>query len=463
MQLFERTIKFFASLKLAVVIIISIATLSAIGTIMEARYMEPEIAQKLVYHSPYMYVTLVMLMITLIAVMIDRWPWKQHHAGFVLAHIGIIILLIGSWITKEYGVDGSMAFSIGESRNQVMIRERDLMVFATFGDGMRNVYESEVDFLRNPPSEEKPFIVHLGQDQLKFTKYYHFAYRESEILPSELERDGPAIRFQLENPNVNMTEWLRRSTGKENAELDLGPAKVVLARTEPEPSGRNEIIIVTTPGSDILNYTIYNKDKTLRKKGSLKQADTLETGWMGLKFRLLRYLPRAKEVVKFTEAPHFTPVTTSAAKFNFRGEDYWIGLNSVLRLYVEDTAYIVSYGFRQLQLDFALKLNDFRVGTYQGTERAASYESDVEVPGRGNVLISMNEPLQYKGFTFYQASFEKDERGRPVTSVLSVNHDPGRWFKYLGSLLIVFGSIVLFYFKRVQWLGKRAEAKKGIV
>ena len=66
----------------------------------------------------------------------------------------------------------------------------------------------------------------------------------------------------------------------------------------------------------------------------------------------------------------------------------------------------------------------------------------------------MNEPLKHEGFTFYQASFERDESGKPVTSILSVNHDPGRWVKYLGSFLIVLGSVVLFYFRRVQWLKK---------
>lgn len=452
-SLFDRIIHLLANLKFAVVIILAIAVISAVGTIFEAIYMEAEVAQKLVYTSWYMYVTLFLLCLTLVAVMIDRWPWKQHHAGFVLAHIGIIILLMGSWMTKEYGIDGNMAFNIGEERKFVTVKDRDLMVFASFdGQGMKSIYESPVDFLSHPPSEKNPFIVRLGADQLKFTDYYHFAYRDAEILPSQLERDGPAIRFQLENPNVNMTEWLRRDSQGQARELDLGPAKVVLTSSMPQPTGRNEVIFITRPKDAKLDYVIYNKDKRLSKKGTISQGDTIETDWMALKVRLLRYLPHSRETVTYTKAGYFTPVTTSAAKFNFRGEDYWIGVNSVLRLYVEDTAYVVSYGFRQIDIGFPLRLTDFKVGLQEGTDRAASYESKVEVPGRGTVLISMNEPLHEGGFTFYQASFEKDETGRPVTSILSVNYDPGRWVKYLGSFLIVMGSVILFYFRRVQWL-----------
>jgi hypothetical protein len=251
-----------------------------------------------------------------------------------------------------------------------------------------------------------------------------------------------------------VTEWLKRDSSRPSAELDLGPAKVVLASDVVPPSGRNEIILIAKPGQKSLDYFIYNKDRSLKKSGKVEQSETLETGWMGLKFRLLRYLPTARELIKYTPGGP-SPLSSSAVRFRFRGEDYWLGLNATLRVYLEDRMYLVSYGHRQIELKFPLKLTDFRVGKYEGTERAASYESDVDVPGQGKVLISMNEPLHFQGYTFYQASFEKDEMGKPIASILSVNYDPGRWVKYLGSMLIVLGSVLLFYFKRTQWIKKR--------
>jgi cytochrome c biogenesis protein ResB len=62
----------------------------------------------------------------------------------------------------------------------------------------------------------------------------------------------------------------------------------------------------------------------------------------------------------------------------------------------------------------------------------------------------MNEPLKHNGFTFYQASFQENQTGEATTSILSVNKDPGRWIKYLGSFLIVLGTIVMFYFKHYR-------------
>lgn len=445
--------KFFASLKLAVMVILSLAVISAIGTITEAKYNDAQVAQKLVYHSVWMYIILGALIVNLVGVMIDRWPWKQHHMGFVLAHIGIIILLFGSWLTKKYGVDGSMAFEIGETAKSVVVNERDLTVIASLdGSEFKTIFDTEVDFLTNPPTAAKPFQIHLGADTLEVLDYYHFAFRESEISASDSVGDGPAVRFQLENPNVNLTEWLRRDRTKAEAQVNLGPARVVLAKTEPAPTGANEIFLIAPEGAKEMRYVIFNKDRSLKQKGILRESDTVDTGWMGLKFRILRFLPHAREKLNFIKTQAQTPAATSALKFRFRDQEHWLQLNSAQRLYLEDKVYFVSYGNRRIDLRFPIKLNKFTVGKYEGTEKAASYESDVEVPGVGETKISMNEPLYHEGFTFYQASFEKNERGEPVVSVLSVNHDPGRWIKYLGSLLIVLGSIVLFYFKRVRFL-----------
>src|SRR5690606_979145 len=132
------------------------------------------------------------------------------------------------------------------------------------------------------------------------------------------------------------------------------------------------------------------------------------------------------------------------------------------RLFDDNMMYVMGYGNARLQLGFGIKLKDFRVGRYQGTMRAASYESVVEIPNdpaehrlsaaeqtgaTREVLISMNEPLKFRGLTFYQSSFEEDESGVPTHSILSVNYDPGRWWKYLGSLLVVIGTASLFYRK----------------
>ena len=86
------------------------------------------------------------------------------------------------------------------------------------------------------------------------------------------------------------------------------------------------------------------------------------------------------------------------------------------------------------------------MNTNPGTNDPASYESFIHLlDGRTNSGLEkhhvfMNNPLKYDDFTFYQSSYFQVGPNQ-YASVLSVNYDPGRFFKYLGSLLIVLGSI----------------------
>jgi len=58
----------------------------------------------------------------------------------------------------------------------------------------------------------------------------------------------------------------------------------------------------------------------------------------------------------------------------------------------------------------------------------------------------MNEPYEQNGYKVFQASFDKTADGRDI-SVFSVAHDPGIGMKYVGSILLIVGIIIMFYFK----------------
>jgi hypothetical protein len=169
---------------------------------------------------------------------------------------------------------------------------------------------------------------------------------------------------------------------------------------------------------------------------------------MDIELKILRYIYKATEKWDFKSLEYPTPLSTSAIRVTYQDQVLWMQLNDVLKIFSKQAAFLITYGNKRIDIGVPIKLKKFEVGKYQGTNRAMSYQSLVEVPEIGEYLISMNEPLQYKGLTFYQASFEEDEMGNPTSSILSVNHDPGRFLKYLGSFLISLGVILLFYNKR---------------
>lgn len=451
---FRRTIKFLASLKLAVVVILAIATVVAVGTIVESK-LDATAAKKLVYDTIWMYLVMGILATNLIAVMVDRWPWKARHTSFVLAHIGILVLMLGSIITQKFGLDGSVRVGIGEANQYAIVPETDVLVYTSFdGDRYTKLAEREVDFFLNRPSKEKPLILAGYNSEIKFVEYKPYVVPSRKVLaPQENNgRRGAGLRFQVQNQSikVNVIEWLVQRRPNEVATHEFGPARLHLGPAPEKGSGANEIFF-TPQESGGLKYVVFQKDaeKPL-KTGRLKEGEVFNPGWkMPIEVRVLRYLPEAEEDWDLQEREAPTPLTTSAVKLEFNGQEHWMLLNDTVKLFNNDVVYIVSYGNRRIDLGFPIKLTKFTMDRYQGTNRAMEYKSNVEVPEIGPQEISMNEPLKYRGFTIYQASFQEDPNTQqPTASIFSVNQDPGRWIKYLGSLIISIGIVMLFYFKK---------------
>ncbi len=98
------------------------------------------------------------------------------------------------------------------------------------------------------------------------------------------------------------------------------------------------------------------------------------------------------------------------------------------------------YGSKVIKLPFSLKLRDFQLERYPGSMAPSSYASEVTVidgSQRYDYRIYMNHTLIHKGRTFYQSSYDQDEKG----TILSVNDDPGKWPTYLGYLLLAVGLL----------------------
>jgi hypothetical protein len=110
---------------------------------------------------------------------------------------------------------------------------------------------------------------------------------------------------------------------------------------------------------------------------------------------------------------------------------------------LKEQEYIIELRHKRTYLDFSIKLINFDKISYEGTNKAKEYQSEVVLLDDSiswHSLIKMNEPLRYKGYTFYQASFIQTDSG--VISVLAVVKNLGRVFPYIASLIICIGLII---------------------
>lgn len=455
----KKVVRRLASLKLAVFVIIAISCVVAVGTIVESKY-DAAAAKRLVYHTWWMYAVLGLLATNLIAVMVDRLPWKKRHLPFILAHIGILFLLGGGLVTDRFGLDGSMRIGINDANRFVTIDQTEINLFASFDgqqftslldnkDGSKNPVK-DVNFYRNRPTEQNPFLVMNLDEPLTIVDFQEYVAPQQVVVEGN-ETDGAigsGVRFQLFNSRANEIAWLVQRRPNEVKSKPFGPAFIHIGPVPEIPQGINEAYLSPQPDGKLV-FTVFKKDHFKPFKTEVvEEGSVVDIGWMDLKLRVLRFYPKAREEWDVEIKPYPTPLTTAAVKLRFRGKDHWVLLNDIIKLFSKDTAYIFTFVNKRVDLKYPVRLKKFEMDKYPGTARAMTYKSLVEIPELGEREISMNEPLKYGGLTFYQASFQEDEAGQPTASILSVNHDPGRPWKYLGSLIMSIGIIMMFWFKR---------------
>jgi ResB-like family len=96
---------------------------------------------------------------------------------------------------------------------------------------------------------------------------------------------------------------------------------------------------------------------------------------------------------------------------------------------------------------YSVTLQKFTHEKYPGTEIPKNFASTVTLldPERSvnrNVLIYMNHPLRYRGETYYQAGFERDDR----TTILQVVRNPSFIAPYVACIVVAAGLLVQFGF-----------------
>ena len=83
-----------------------------------------------------------------------------------------------------------------------------------------------------------------------------------------------------------------------------------------------------------------------------------------------------------------------------------------------------------------------------GGGRIKDFKSELEIIENGNKVltktIEVNNPLSYKGYKFYQSSYDDQNLS---WSGLQIVKDPGLVFIYIGFVLLIMGVVFIFYIK----------------
>lgn len=536
----NKIVKFLASLKLAVVVILSLTVLMIWGTLTESRH-GTEYAQTSVYLSPWFILTEVFLFINILFAALVRLPFKKRLTGFYIIHAGLLITLTGAAITSIYGIDGSLELLPHQSNGRAMINQP--YFYSAYHDHDKN---QNVQFSKALPKgvteinkSKSPFAT-LGNYEIYLERYLPFAipnhrwedipkgYPPTKVLWLELANDNVKQSLQLSNleyqqlnqklgpltlglllnldsdcflgaisnPRIKyifqhgkicvpLKEITKREILKKGVAFQLLKAdpfkKIRIKERDKEhtffpklaifPVSKNiriqddsdASLVSLDPLRQSPQVLFFSDPQMVYGKGLKWKNQPLEVfkpvtlPWMGLNLTLTRQMKDKHSTVEWNyKKPKGGDDKKNRAAWirvvhrENPGESYhlWIDDQSPKSLPIQGGQKIqFMLGPKVHYLPFQIELDRFKMATNPGTMNAASYESFVKVVSdqkNSDAHIFMNKPLKKAGFTLYQASYFPLETGKGYGSILSVNRDPGRTFKYLGSFMVVGGSTIHF-------------------
>jgi hypothetical protein len=220
--------QFFASLKLAVILLAVLIIGAIAGTLYESSF-DAKVARAYVYGAPWFNAWLIFLAANLTVSALSRWPWKKHHVAFLVTHLGIITLLAGSLIGRIWGIEGTITLFKGEPpTNRLLVDQHQLRVRDS--DGIVKGYPAE--FIHRPPTPQKPWDLGLLAGGARLSIVDYAPAIEGKLNPKELSQGGvPAVHFTIATAMMGqkLESWLM-ADDREHGSFNMGLATIELKR-----------------------------------------------------------------------------------------------------------------------------------------------------------------------------------------------------------------------------------------
>ncbi|MRJ02737.1 MAG: cytochrome c biogenesis protein CcsA [Epsilonproteobacteria bacterium] len=461
--------KWFFSMKSALILMLLFAISIGVATFIENDY-GTQTARALIYNAKWFEILLVLLTLNL-AYNIVRFRLFRREKFFTgLFHMAFIVIAIGAAMTRYIGYEGIMHIREGETSRTMVSDRTYLQIEALKGDKIYR-YEEPL-YLSKIGSNNFRRTIDFGGEEIEIQLEQYLPSAEERIVPDKSGRGG------IELILATQREGKVRKILEEGEILDLGGVAIAFDanKTTSKPTiqifqkekklsikGPQEIVVLSM--KDLSRKSYPPGTEIPFEKGHLYTIGNLS-------IVLQNYFPHAKVLLLSNKMEKRSPnpdlltlkVTRGgeSRKVQVYGKPSQIGRPSSVNF--GDLQLRISYGAKRITLPFAIKLRDFQLQRYPGSMSPSSYASEVTVIDGNRSFdyrIYMNHVLDYKGYRFFQSSYDPDEKG----TVLSVNHDPGTFVTYLGYLMLAVGMILHFFmpqsrFQKLVRLTKKVQDQR---
>ena len=422
-------------------------------------------AKAVVYNAVWFDILLALLAVNLVSNIftykmyrLKKWPVFTFHAAF-------LIILLGAAITRFVSFEGTMHIRQGE-QSDLMLSDNTYVIATATADGKTVKSEKKVLLSVLSPNDYHDKIK-VGDAKVSITTK-KFVPNATESVTASNNGEPFAVLVAS------------AGTGRQNYYLTPGMEQRVGSYIVSWKKHATAAFVLDYQNDTLLFKSVDSVSRM--SMGTAGHVMLAPNQWHRLEKRYLYQIGGLAVVLtdfypkgKITYVPYDpkkaslmdalivnVDVNGKQKEVILRGGKGYEGTRETV--YVDGVKVTLSYGSKNIKLPFSIKLSEFQLERYPGSNSPSSYASEVVLIDHDENLvlpfrIYMNHVLNHRGYRFFQSSYDPDEQG----TILSVNHDSwGTGVSYLGYLLMSIGMFFSIFSKHTHFaaLGRAINKSK---
>ncbi len=465
----KKLLNFLFSTQLMGILMISFAVSIAAATFIENDF-GTQSAKAVVYNARWFELILLLLAINLTGSIFTRKLYRKEKLPVFLFHFSFLLIFIGAAITRYISFEGNMHIRENESSNRIISDQTFITLTARSGDEEIN-YSKAV--LLSPVTKarfHKKLQIDGKEVSVKLIKYIPKA--TTQLVPASDNTGSNYLKIvafsgsQREDLTLKEGEFLALdsltigyNTDSDSYDLniqDSGDSLIAVSKKEVnylKMMGNQQGVLPVDSVFKIETRVLYSIQNT---------QFVISERYQNARTELVSLA--AHKNAQFPDGLIFQVSSGDETKeVQVMGRKNEVGTPTSVDIHGINLS--LAYGSIYYTLPFSLKLVDFQLERYPGSNSPSSYaseiilsdpEKNIEMPYR----IYMNHVLNHRGYRFFQSSYDRDEKG----TILSVNHDAlGTTVTYIGYLLMSLGMILTLISKHSRFvfvLKRSSEVRK---
>ncbi len=433
------------------VLLLVFAISMAVATFIENDYGTPT-AKALIYEAKWFEAVMFLLILNFIGNISRYRLFRREKWPVLVFHLAFILIFIGGAITRYISFEGTMHIREGETNNEIVTDKHFFKIKIEEKGEQQNYHD--VPYLMSPLHHDfQATYDFLGKEKIVI-KTLDYIQRKKDSLVSGTGKE------YLHLVSTGDTGGRQNIYLAEGDVQNINGTLVSYNRTAidgaVEFQKKDDQLYIKTPvNAAFMTMATQATGTTVKDEFQplvLRSLYTIEQ----LKLVIPEGTKRGKLVSyegdkqKDKDVPDMLKVEVSGPKTK-QIVDLVVekgNPNNYKQIKIDGLDVMLGFGPKiYFTQPFALKLEKFVMETYPGSSSPSAYESHVKIVDEGKETpynIYMNHVLNYKGYRFFQASFDPDRKG----TVLSVNHDFwGTLISYIGYAFLFIGMFVTMFWK----------------